>query len=124
MFVESGTHLGYRPETGKPLGYALADILFTRGQGEINEVRFARAVAWGAPSTIPEDYLLKKYSHLALTEGPSIKDGACSQLWIFTKDSTLEAALRENVEQAMRSVGCRCDEDPSGGIQCGQHTFP
>ena len=118
MFVDSGAHPQYTPEPGKPLAYALADILFTRGQGEVNENKFARDVAWGAPSTIPEDYVLKKFTHLALTEGPSIRAAACSQLWICTQDSGSEAVSRRNAEQAMRNAGCHCDKDPSGNPHC------
>ena len=118
MFVESGAHPQYKPEQGSPLGYALADILFTRGQGKINEDSFARDVAWGAPSTIPEDYLLKKFTRLALTEGPSIRAAACSQLWIYTQDGAAGAGSRRNAVQSMQNAGCRCEPKPDGMPRC------
>ncbi len=118
MFVESGAHPGYRPEPGQPLGYALADILLTRGQGAVDEVKFARDVAWGAPSTIPEDYLLKKYTHLALTEKPPVRAGACSQIWVFTKDSMSPEANRRKAAQALGDAGCRCVEGARGNPSC------
>lgn len=118
MFVESGAHPGYRPEPGRPLAYALADILLTRGQGEVSDIKFAREVAWGARATIPEDYLLKKYTQMALTEKPPIRAAACSQIWIFTQDSMSLVANRQNAMQALGDTGCRCIDAPRGNPRC------
>lgn len=118
MLVESGAHPGYRPEPGKPLGYALADILLTRGQGEVNETEFTRAVAWGAPATIPEDYRIKKFAHLALTEKPAMKAAACSQIWVFTQDSMSPAANRQKAARTLEDIGCRCVDAPTREPRC------
>lgn len=77
--VESGAHPNYRPDPGKPLAYALADILFTRGNG-VSDAEFARQVEWGAPGTVPEAYLFQKLQRLAATEVPVVRDAACKQL--------------------------------------------
>jgi hypothetical protein len=67
MPVTSGAHPHYQPDPTKPLGYALADICFARGEGT-TDGQFARGVEWGAPSTVPESYLFEKLQQLAATE--------------------------------------------------------
>jgi hypothetical protein len=79
MPVDSGTHPTYKPDLKKPLGYALADIFFTRGDG-VTDAGFARQVEWGAPTTVPREYLFEKLQHLAATEVPLVRDAACKYL--------------------------------------------
>lgn len=79
MPAESGTHPGYKPDPGMPLGYALADIFFTRGTG-VTDAEFVRQVEWGAPSTVLEPYLFEKLQRLAPTEVPIVREAACKQL--------------------------------------------
>ncbi len=79
MPANSGSHANYRPDPMKPLGYALADIFFTRGEG-VSDGAFADQVEWGAPGTVPEAYLLEKLRHLARTEPPIVREAACKQL--------------------------------------------
>jgi hypothetical protein len=79
MPVESGTHLDYKTDPGLSLGYALADIFFTRGNGA-TDAEFARQVEWGAPSTVPNAYLFEKLQRLAATEVPIVREAACKQL--------------------------------------------
>jgi hypothetical protein len=79
MPVDSGAHPNYKPDPRKPLGYALADIFFTRGVGA-TDAEFAGQVDWGAPSTVPEPYLFEKLQRLAATEVPVVRAAACKQL--------------------------------------------
>lgn len=79
MPVRSGAHPQYRPDPQKPLGCSLSDIWFTRGDG-ITDSEFAKGVDWGAPSTVPEDYLFEKLQRLAATEVPLVRAAACKQL--------------------------------------------
>jgi hypothetical protein len=79
MPVKSGAHLLYKADPQKPLGYSLADIFFTRGDGT-TDADFALGVDWGAPSTVPEPYLFEKLRRLAATEVPVVRDAACKQL--------------------------------------------
>lgn len=79
MPANSGAHPSYRPDPNKPLGYALADMLLTRGEG-VTDTEFAAQVDWGAPSTIPEAYVVEKLQHLAATESPVVRAAACKQL--------------------------------------------
>ena len=79
MPAESGTNLDYKPDPGMPLGYALADIFFTRGNG-VTDAEFARQVEWGAPSTVPNAYLFEKLQRLAAREVPIVREAACKQL--------------------------------------------
>jgi hypothetical protein len=79
MPADSGAHPNYRPDPKKPLGYALADVFFTRGNG-VTDTEFARQVEWGAPSTVPEAYLFEKLQRLAATEVPAVREAACEQL--------------------------------------------
>jgi len=82
MPANSGVHPHYKADPQKPLGYALADIFFTRGMGA-SDADFARQVDWGAPSTVPEAYLVEKLRHLADTEAPVVRAAACKQLAYF-----------------------------------------
>lgn len=77
--VGSGAHVDYRPAIDKPLGYALADILFTRGAGAIDG-EFARELEYGAPSTIPQPYLIEKLQQLAATDSSAVRAAACGLL--------------------------------------------
>lgn len=79
MPVASGAHPNYKPEAGKPLGYALADILFTRGEGA-TDAEFAAQLEWGAPGTIPEPHLIEKVKQFAATDVPVVRAAACELL--------------------------------------------
>ena len=79
MPVYSGAHPHYKADQQKPLGYALADIWFTRGEGA-TDADFVRQVDWGYPSTVPETYLIEKLQRLAAAGIPSVRAAACKQL--------------------------------------------
>ena len=115
--VYSGAHPHFTIAHQKPIDYALADILLTRGEGKVDDSRFARAVQLGAPS--PEDYLIEKYQHLAVTEGLAIKTAACVQLWICAQDRGASQSLRNIAREAMRQADCGCITKPDGMPDCG-----
>lgn len=79
MPVFSGRHPHYQADQRKPLGYALADIWFTRGEGA-TDTDMVRQVDWGYPSTVPDSYVTDKLQQLAATEADSIRAAACKQL--------------------------------------------
>ncbi len=79
MPVDSGAHPDYRADPRKPLGYVLADIFLTRGKG-VTDAEFAKQVEWGAPTTVPREYLFDKLQHLAATEVPVVRAAACKYL--------------------------------------------
>jgi len=115
--VYSGAHPHFTIAHQKPIDYAVADILLTRGEGKVNDRRFARAVQLGAPS--PEDYLIEKYQHLAVTEGLTIKTAACIQLGICAQDRGASQSLRNIAREAMRQADCGCITKPDGMPDCG-----
>jgi hypothetical protein len=90
MPVRSGAHPHYKPDSQKPLGCALADIWFTRGDGT-TDADFAKGVDWGAPSTVPEPYLFEKLQRLAATEVPVVRDAACKQLSYYRQKCVVPA---------------------------------
>ena len=49
MYADSGSHPDYKTDPQKSLDQAVADIILTRGEGEIEESQFARAVEWCVP---------------------------------------------------------------------------
>lgn len=83
--VRSGAHPHYRPDPQKPLGYAMADIWFTRGEGTTDD-DFAEGINWGAPSTVPEPYLIQKLQRLVATESPIVRAAACKQLSYYRQN--------------------------------------
>jgi hypothetical protein len=117
--VYSGAHPHLRAGQA-PVAYAVADILLTRGEGKINEVRFAGSVMRGAPG--PDDYLIEKYRRLALTERSGIKTAACIQLWIYAQDQGVAPSSRTAAQGAMHEAGCGCKTTPRGEPDCGPKT--
>lgn len=87
------------------MDYTISDILLTRGDGPINDARFAGVILWGAPA--PDDYLIELYRRLALTEGSKVKAAACVMLWICAQDQT-PCAQRQAAATAMREANCNC----------------
>jgi hypothetical protein len=115
--VYSGAHPHFTVAPQTPIGDAVADILLTRGEGKVDDSRFAGSVQRGAPS--PEDYLIEKYQHLALTEGLAIKTAACTQLWICAQDRGASQSSRNIAREAMRRADCGCITKPDGAPDCG-----
>jgi hypothetical protein len=108
-FVESGAHTLYALDPRKPIGYALGDILFTRGEGQVNEDRFARTIQNNSP--VPEEYLMERLKHLALTEGPVVKAAACLRIWIYVQDMTdgPDNMIRRSRSRYLVDAGCPAD---------------
>jgi hypothetical protein len=100
--VYSGSHPHLKIKQGEPIERALADIVFTRGEGAINESRFAGAISRGGPA--PDSYLIENYRHLALTEHAGVKAAACEALWILLSDPS----LREVANAGMQQASCHC----------------
>jgi hypothetical protein len=99
MPVASGAHPNYKADAGKPLGYGLADILFTRGEGAA-DAEFAAQLEWGAPSTIPEAYLIEKVKQLAAKDVPVVRVAACELLSHYRQ----VCAARNNPVQFVNGV--------------------
>ncbi len=88
--VESGAHPSYRPDSQKSADYALADLLLTRGEGQVNDMGFASEIN-SAPmgdDEALEIYVIEKLGHLALTEHGDVKSSACKLLWYSTLERT------------------------------------
>jgi hypothetical protein len=109
MPVMSGAHPRYRADPQKSLDHALVDILLTRGEGNINNVRFASQILWGTPDQGFQGYVIEKLGHLALTESGDVKSSACPQLWIYTQDR-IDRSLRREASDSLESANCRCRE--------------
>jgi hypothetical protein len=75
--VGSGAHPQYRPDPQKPLEYAVADILLTRGDGA-NDREFAKELDYRG--NIPETYFFEKLQRLATTEVSEVRTAACKEL--------------------------------------------
>ena len=111
--VYSGSHPHLKIEPGESTDRALADVVLTRGEGQIDEARFAGAISRGAPA--PDSYLIEHYRRLAATERAGVKAAACEALWIFVQDRS----LRDMAEAGMQQANCRCRVVEHGGIDCG-----
>jgi hypothetical protein len=117
-FVRSGAHLQYKADPAKPLGYALVDILLTRGEGEINDLQFANQIQSSLPSEGSVlGYGLGKLRQLALTESSNVKNSACELLWIETQDR-IDSSLRQETQDSLRAANCNCRMKPDGNVLC------
>ncbi len=115
--VYSGAHPAYRPDPGRPVGYAIADILLTRGEGRIRESKFAGAIEWEAPA--PFDYLIDRLGRLAVTETSGVRTAACLVLWTYAQDRAAPDTERMTAGNWMREAGCRCTQTPDWKLDCG-----
>lgn len=115
--IYSGAHPGLNVDPRKPVSYAVADVMLTRGLGKIDENRFAGAIDWTFPE--PEEYLIEKFRHLALTERSVIKTAACAQLWINAHDQGIQERSRSLAAESMREAACGCIATPHGDPDCG-----
>ncbi|MBN8733124.1 MAG: hypothetical protein J0L64_21490 [Acidobacteria bacterium] len=115
--VESGAHRGYRPVKGRPVILAVADVLLTRGEGEIHEGAWAREMM-AAPDQGIESYVVGKMRHLALTEKGAVRQSACLWLWIYAQDPGVNAGVKEDAGRALREADCRCEKQPDRNMAC------
>jgi len=117
MPVTSGSHLDYVADASKPIDYALVDINLTRGEGEINDERFAYQIQSSIPSTPLGGYVIDKLQHLASTEPEVVRTAACEMLWIYTRD-TIGEQLIQAATSALESAQCICTVTPNGNVVC------
>jgi hypothetical protein len=115
--VKSGAHPRYRADPQQLLSQALADILLTRGEGQINGLQFASQIQWGVPDQGIQGYVIEKLRHLALTEVSEIKRSACQQLWIYNQDR-IDDRLRQEAHDALNAAGCICGPKPEAWLLC------
>jgi hypothetical protein len=118
MFVKSGAHPGYKADPRKSLSYALADILLTRGEGEVEEIQFASEIErGGVAGQGMEGYLIEKLRNLALTESSAVKAAACVQLWIY-QQNRIVTSLRQQARDSLDAAHCACSLKPDQNIAC------
>jgi hypothetical protein len=117
MPVTSGSHPGYLADSNKPIDYALVDINLTRGQGEIEDARFAYEIGWSIPATPLGGYVIDKLQHLVSTEPAVVKTAACEMLWIYTRDRS-DTQLVQAANDGLRSAQCVCAVKPDGNLAC------
>jgi len=110
MPVESGAHPQYRADPDKPLDYALADVLLTRGDGAVSDDRFADEISSGVPDPGLQSYVMGKLEQLARTEPAIIKAAACEQLRIDTRDR-IEGRLQQQARQFLKAASCEIPAD-------------
>jgi hypothetical protein len=114
--VWTGGHPHYKPDPQKQFDYAMVDLLFTRGEGTVNENGFGKELDEPNPH-IPGllTYTSEKLKHLALTEHGYVRSCACMTIWIYTVDRIDESMHREAAE-ALHAVNCRCAL--TGKLEC------
>jgi hypothetical protein len=105
MSVQSGSHLNYQRDTQKPIEYALADLLLTRGGGTVNEIGFATEIGRGVPDQELQGYVVEKLRNLALTEHGDVRSSACEMLWLYSKDRIV--GVRQSAGDALLLGRCR-----------------
>ncbi len=111
MSVQSGAHVNYRPGPEKPIEYALADLLLTRGEGTVDNMGFASEIERGVPDQGLQGYVVVKLRHLALSEHGDIKSAACKLLWIYTVDR-IAPSIRQEADHALHIANCSCVRIP------------
>jgi len=112
MPVMSGAHPDDKRDPTQPLDSALSDILLTRGDGKIDDLRFASEITWGTPDQGVQGHVIEKLRHLALTERAPVKGSACQQLWIYTRDR-ISVDLQQEARDSLDAGHCVCkSEEP------------
>jgi hypothetical protein len=117
MGVQSGAHLNYRRDPTRPINFALADLLLTRGEGPVDEYGFAGEIQRGVPDQGLQGYVVEKLRHLATTEQGTVKSESCKLLWIYSVDR-IAPAIRRDANNALHAAGCQCDTRSDGNVEC------
>jgi hypothetical protein len=73
----TGSHAGFRPDPRRPVDYAIAELLLTRGDGVTDE-QFARSIEHKVPAR-PVNFVIDRLQRLAAGSGP-VREAACKQL--------------------------------------------
>lgn len=115
--VESGAHPGYVADVRKQVEYAIIDIVLTRGEGRIEERRFAASIGDGVPDAGREAYVISKLSLLAAGRSTEVRRAACYQLWIYGAARD-EEAYRSDAKAASQAANCRCAELAGHKVVC------
>jgi hypothetical protein len=111
MVVHSGAHPQYHADSGRSLDYALVDILLTRGEGAVDDLKFAGDIERGVPDHGIQDHVIAKLKQLATTESADIRESACNYLWIYTQDRIIDD-LHQQANDALQSARCVCGTKP------------
>jgi hypothetical protein len=113
VWVESGAHPGYRPDPNASLDQIKVDLLLTRGEGPVNNHRFAQEMDRAVGLAGMDGYTIEKLRDLALTESSEVKYTACTELWGYTEGET-DKRLSERARDSVAAAGCTCGITGSG----------
>ncbi len=75
---ETGSHAGFRPDTHRPVDYAIAELLLTPGDGVTDE-QFAHSIEQKVPAR-PINFVIDRLEQLASSSGEAVRAAACMQL--------------------------------------------
>lgn len=114
--VFSGAHPHYTPDPRKPLDYASVDLLFTRGEGDVDENRFGTGLDEIGDNAHMRSYAVEHLKRLVLTEHGFVKSCACKTFFIYSVD-LIEASTHRETADAMHAGDCRCTET-SQDLEC------
>jgi hypothetical protein len=82
--VLSGAHPLYKPDPTEPLNNAIADLLFTRGEG-VSDEQFAKGIEHGRLFTLPNEDIVTTLGPLSSSVNLRIRTAACAQLRYYGK---------------------------------------
>ncbi len=116
MRIMSGAHPGFRMNPGDPIERTMTDLLFTRGEGPIDDHEFALQINRGAPE-LDYGYVIEKLRHLAVTESSEVKYTACRVLWGYTRGG-LDDHFQRRAEDSLHAAGCTCGIENVTDIVC------
>jgi hypothetical protein len=113
VWVESGAHPGYRPEPNASMDQTLTELCLTRGEGPMDDHRFAREMSYIVGRAGLDGYTIEKLRHLALSESSEVKYAACKELWGYTEGEP-DKRLSERARDSVAAAGCTCGITGSG----------
>ena len=111
--IESGAHPGYRPDPNASMDQTLTELSLTRGEGPVNDHRFAQEMGYIVGRAGLDGYTIEKLRHLVLTESSEVKYAACKELWGYTEGEP-DKHLSERARDSVAAAGCRCEITGSG----------
>jgi hypothetical protein len=111
--IESGAHPGYRPDPNASMDQTLTDLSLTRGDGLVDDHRFAQEMGHIVGRAGLDGYTIEKLRHLALTDSSEVKYAACKELWGYAEGEP-DKGLRERARDSVAAAGCTCGITGSG----------